>query len=82
MNKSNFLNISMKIFVGNIVLLASIFTISVTLKAEENSDYVEKARERRYVGGVDESDLKVQKAVTATKTKVKTEDNQESNEGF
>lgn len=60
--------------------MASVLFLSNFAVAEENSDYAEKARERRYVGGADESDLKVQKAVTNTKSKA--EENDESNEGF
>lgn len=72
MNKFLFKTISVAIS----ILFLSAFAI-----AEENSDFAEKARDRRYVGGADESDLKVQKAVTNSKAKP-VEESDESNEGF
>lgn len=59
-------------------IILSCFYVS-SLKAEENSDFSDKARDRHYLGGADESDLKVQKSLN---TKNKSEENQESNEGF
>lgn len=49
--------------------------------AEEASRYSESARERQYLGGVDESDLKVQQKLT-TASKMAPVENIESNEGF
>lgn len=72
MNKFLFKTISVAI---------SILFLSAFASAEEASDYAEKARERRYVGGADESDLKVQKTVTNSKAKP-VEESDESNEGF
>ena len=70
-------------FIYTLVLLAvtSVFITSEKALAEEQSQYTEVARERRYVGGPDESDLKVQ-ASTATAAKNKPAAGQESNEGF
>jgi len=61
-------------------LFASVLMVANIVKADENSEYAAKARERRYVGGADESDLKVQKAVNSAKTKA--EENEDANEGF
>lgn len=51
------------------------------VRAEEQSPFNEIARERLYVGGLDESDLRVQQVHTAG-IKNKPTDTQESNEGF
>ena len=72
----------MNIFLFKTISVAvTILFFSTFASAEEASDYAEKARERRYVGGADESDLKVQKAVTNSKSKLPVESD-ESNEGF
>lgn len=70
-----------KFLFKTIFVAISILFLSALSSAEENSDYAEKARERRYVGGADESDLKVQKAVANSKAKP-VEESDESNEGF
>lgn len=48
----------------------------------EDSEFADIARERRYVGGADESDLKVQKTVSTDPKKQKAEVSEESSEGF
>ena len=75
--KNNSQIISILIFVA----LTSIFLAVPKVSAEEQSQYTEVARERRYVGGADESDLKVQ-ANGSTAAKNKPAATQESNEGF
>ncbi len=49
--------------------------------AAEDSAFAEKARSRQYVGGPDESDLKVQAKVLKLQ-KSKNETNTEEDEGF
>ncbi|OFZ31894.1 MAG: hypothetical protein A2622_11790 [Bdellovibrionales bacterium RIFCSPHIGHO2_01_FULL_40_29] len=49
--------------------------------AEEDSMYVQMARDREYVGGLDESDLKVQSSLVPNENN-KNLDNPESEEGF
>lgn len=64
-----------------ILTLTSLFFSVERANAEEQSPFTEIARERRYTGGPDESDLKVQTAPT-TAAKNKPTSAQESNEGF
>lgn len=67
------------------ILLFVIFVWGINLNAfaAEDSVHVEKARTRQYVGGADESDLKVQAQVPKLK-KSKNETNLEDddNEGY
>jgi hypothetical protein len=70
-----------KSFLKIISVVAVILGFSLVTIAEENSEFAEKARERRYVGGADESDLKVQRTLTAN-PKAKSQDPDETNEGF
>ena len=74
-------NNSQIIYILILVALTSIFLVAEKASAEEQSQYTEVARERRYVGGADESDLKVQANTTAA-AKNKAAPAQESNEGF
>lgn len=74
-----------KIILKIISIFVTCFLLFNYAGAEENSDYTEKAKERRYVGGADESDLKVQKSVvknTNSNAKIKSEDPDDANEGF
>lgn len=59
-----------------------IILLSDSALADEGSKYSEVARERQYIGGKDESDLKVQPA-SAVPSKVKpAAEPVENNEGF
>ena len=61
-------------------VIAFLFSATSMARAEEQSAFTESARERRYVGGPDESDLKVQANLAAAKNKPAA--TPESNEGF
>ena len=67
------------------IQLLFIFLVSLGLTesapAAEDSEFVQKAKDRYYHGGPDESDLKVQQKLTPTE-KNKNLDNEESDEGF
>ena len=73
-----------KKYLSLLFAVCAVLVTSFSAFADDSSDYAEKARDRRYIGGADESDLKVQKAVN-TNLKTKAEENMEnteSNEGF
>ena len=59
------------------LVLASPFVV----KAAEDSEFVQVARDRYYLGGPDETDLKVQLRLVPNE-KYKNLDTQESDEGF
>ena len=63
------------------VLLILPALLPTTLLAAEN-DYMEIARTRKYVGGADESDLKVQVVLYQAPSKKKKVIKVEPNEGF
>lgn len=63
------------------VFFVLLFAISLTTSAAEDSVYAEKAQTRQYVGGPDESDLKVQAQIQKLQ-KSKNETNVEDGEGF
>jgi exopolysaccharide biosynthesis protein len=58
----------------------TVVLFSSSSQAEENSEYLVKAKERKYAGGADESDLKVQKILSVNSDKK--EKTEESSEGF
>ncbi|MGZ3690508.1 MAG: hypothetical protein ACXVAX_03330 [Pseudobdellovibrio sp.] len=62
-------------------LLFVLLILPVTLLAAEN-DYMEIARTRKYVGGADEGDLKVQAVLYQAPSKKKKPVKVEPNEGF
>ena len=66
-----------------LILALSFFVISIfsTAHAADESIYAEKARNRQYAGGPDESDLKVQAQVLKLQ-KSKNETSIEEDEGF
>ncbi len=66
-----------------ILKLGLIFSFTAFLSianAAEDSDYVQVARDRQYVGGQEESDLKVQ--VKLLTVELNSESHAESEEGF
>ena len=71
-------------FFISILGLTFVFTAYLsTASAAEDSDYVQIARERKYVGGVEESDLKVQLQLpTVDLSNQGLEKSEESTEGF
>ncbi len=62
-------------------LFALILSFVIPARAAEDSEFVQIARDRYYLGGVDESDLKVQLQLVPNE-KNKNLDTQESEEGF
>ena len=63
-----------------LVVAMTVMVFSSKSFADEDLTYQEKAREKKYVGGADESELKVLAVLpTANSKKVKTE---EADEGF
>ncbi len=63
------------------IFVSLIFAFSSTVFANEDSEISEKARSRQYAGGADEEDLKVVQ-LPVKDQKAKTDENQESNEGY
>lgn len=73
-----------RLFLGICLVLFTIATIlsftSTSFAADDEATVMEKAREKKYVGGADEGDLKVLPSVPNSKVKkTKTE---EADEGF
>ncbi len=67
--------------ISSVAVFLTMFLASAA-SAEEGSKYSEIARERQYVGGKDESDLKVQQVTVVNPKNKPVTDPQESNEGF
>lgn len=65
-----------KIFIPILFLLTPFL-----LKAEDDLTFMEKAKERKYIGGADESDLKLQQKTLDDKNSI-VKKNNEISEGF
>lgn len=65
----------------NLSVFAALLFVFSWAQASDDSIFTEKARTRQYVGGPDESDLKVQAQVMKLQ-KSKNETNVEDEEGF
>lgn len=61
-----------------------LFTLSVAqnIQAAQESTYTEIAKSRKYIGGADESDLKVQPTLNRSQNKKKKPINSDSSDGF
>ncbi len=71
----------MKRFILHFVQMCFVITSPFVVKAAEDSEFVQVARDRYYLGGLDEADLKVQLHLVPNE-KYKNLDMQESDEGF
>lgn len=63
-----------------LMLSMTVMMFSSTSKADDDSKFQVNAKERKYLGGPDESDLKVQKVLSVNSEKK--EKTEESSEGF
>lgn len=78
--KKNVVRFFLFLCMGLILAMVIMVFSSNLSAAEDDLSYLEKAREKKYLGGADEGDLKVLVAMPAFKNKkIKTE---EADEGF
>lgn len=68
-------------FIIHFVQMCFVIASPFVVKAAEDSEFVQVARDRYYLGGLDEVDLKVQLQLVLNE-KYKNLDTQESDEGF
>ncbi len=71
----------MRKFISHFVLMCLVLILPFMAKAAEDSEFVQVARDRYYLGGLDEADLKVQLHLVPNE-KNKNLNTQESDEGF